>query len=583
MNRANFIPPRKPKSRNRRGFALIFLFIAIAAAVFYFWYVYAYGPVETRVEPDYGSEKPIFYRGELMDGSALGRGDSLKLPLPVVQSVMDPNIVYEEASASLILATANHVVRLQTDQLNAWVNERPFELRFPTEVTESGAVYVPIEPLKRFYGAEIREDESTGIVRLRMPGDVTAWAEVPPDEKANDQVTVAVRSAPSIRAGIVGELAAGARVEVWGERDGWYYVQLSSGIVGYADKQSLQWSGAEPYEPEQDNPAVPYVPKRPMGERIILTWEQVYTGTPNPDTFGPMPGLNVVSPTWFHLLDGEGALENRADANYVRWAHERDIQVWALFSNSFDPDRTKEAMSTYERRMNMARQLLSWAALYELDGINIDFENVHLEDGPKLTQFVRELTPLLHEAGLIVSIDVTFISTSPNWSMFYDRAALGGIVDYIVVMAYDEHWASSPVAGSVASLPWVEQGVRRMIEETDIPPAKLILGVPFYTRVWTEAPSEGGVKVSSQAVGMDVVDRILREEKLTPVVDAQTGQHYVEYEHESGFRKIWIEDEMSMRARAELVKELGLAGVGAWSRGFEQEEIWGIIDDVLSP
>jgi len=561
-------------------YSMVFALLLAAACL---WVWRAYGPVDTRIMPDYGADKPVFYEGVALEGTAVGSGDALKLPLPMIQAAIDESATFEEASKSVILTTDSRVVRLATEQLTAWVNDRPFELRFPTE-TIDGVVYVPAEPLERFYGVRLDEAADTGFVTLRKPGDVTAWVSVPePDESADASAApVPARLEPTVRSAIVGELAPGERAAVWGEAAGWYRVQLPNGAVGYAEKTALRWNGTETYAPETDERFAPYVPKRPMGEKIQLTWEQVYNRNPDTSAIGPMPGVNVVSPTWFHVMDETGALENRADKSYSKWAHGRGYQVWAIFTNDFDPDLTSAVLASYDVRMNMARQLLGFAELYELDGINVDFENVHVKDGPALTQFMRELTPLLHEAGLTVSIDVTFASGSENWSMFYDRRALGAIVDYMMIMAYDEHWASSPVAGSVASLPWVEDGVRRIIEDHGVPADKIVLGVPFYTRIWTEEPSDqGGAKVSSKAVGMDAVERLIAEKGLKPTFDEATGQHYVEYEEDGAVKKIWIEDETSMRSRAALVGELGLAGIASWSRNFASADIWTVIDETL--
>ncbi|MCI3923117.1 glycosyl hydrolase family 18 protein [Paenibacillus sp. TRM 82003] len=546
-------------------------------AVLTVWYYRSFGPVDTRIVPDYGADKPVFYNGEVLQGTAVGEGESLALPLGLIQSTIDTSVAYEESSESIIITTDRQVVRLVTEQLTAWANDKPFELRFPTEAID-GEIYVPIEPLERLYGITLLEHPETGYVILRKPGDVITRVEAPKDGERPEPALL--RQEPTVRAPIVSELSPGEQAYVWGESEGWYFVQVDNGTLGYADKNSLRWAGTETVPPSGDVEDSPFVVKRPMGERIMLTWEQVYSKNPNTSAFGEMPGLNVVSPTWFHLLDEEGKLENRADASYVKWAHDRGIQVWALFSNNFDPDMTSEALSTYDRRMHMARQLISWAELYRLDGINIDFENMHVEDGPLLTQFVRELTPLLHEAGLTVSIDVTFISTSPNWSMFYDRKALGAVVDYMMVMAYDEHWASSPVAGSVGSLPWVENGVKRIIEQ-GVPPSKIVLGVPFYTRIWTEQTVDGKQKVSSKAVGMDTVRGIVAEKKLKPVLDAATGQNYVEYEEDGALKKIWIEDDTSMKGRVEIAKKLGLAGIASWSRNFANDSVWRTIEETM--
>lgn len=560
---------------------LIVFFAAFLGTVLSVLWWKMFGPNNEVIIPSYGVDKPIFYEGKPAKGEAKGEGESLLIPLSVLQELVDPNIIFEKETNSVILTTDRNVVRLQSDQLNAWVNEKPFQLRFPI-TEEAGVVYVPIEPLERFYGVKFEEAPDTGIVTLRKPGNIINWASVPLSEKEPER-TVPVRQEAFVRSPIVGEVPAGERVAIWGEENGWHLVQLSNGRVGYAEEKSLQFAGSETVKAAaSEEEKGDYVPKRPMGQKIVLAWEQVYGKTPDPSNFGPMAGLNVVSPTWFHLLDGTGALANGgADASYVRWAHDRGYQVWALFSNSFDPKLTEQALSSYDRRMNMARQLVTWSEIYGLDGINIDFENVRLEDGPRLTQFVRELTPLLHEAGVTVSIDVTLVSSSENWSKFYDRKALAKIVDYMMLMAYDEHWATSPDAGSVASLPWVEHGVRQLLEEYDVRPEKLILGVPFYTRIWTEETVDGKVKVSSKAVGMDVVQNIIAEKKLTPKLSSETGQHYVEYQENGKVKKIWMEDETSMKSRVDIALKYRLAGVAAWSRSFGKESVWDAIHKTL--
>lgn len=570
---------KRRRGRGRLFFSLILVVLCIGAAAV-LWLDRAYGPVDTRITPDYGTDKPIFYQGIALEGGAIGSGESLKLPLQIIQSVIDPDIHYEESSSSIIITTEHQVLRMVTDQLTAWVNDQPFELRFPAEQTD-GAVYVPAAPLAELYGVEVREHPGKGYVTLLKTGDVLARVAAPAATGDDEPRPVLLRSAPTVRAPIVGELPAGEAADVWGEEEGWYSLQLVDGTVGFADKHSVVWSGTETFRPEAAEQKSPYIPKREWGRHIVLTWEQVYSRNPDTSKLGPMPGLNVVSPTWFHVLDQEGALENRADHAYVQWAHQRGYQVWALFSNSFDPELTSEVLSTFDRRMNMARQLIAWAELYDLDGINVDFENVNIADGPKLTQFMRELTPLLHEAGLTVSMDVTFAGGSSNWSLFYERKELAEIIDYMMVMAYDEHWAASPVAGSVASLPWVEKGVRQLIEEEGVTAQKLVLGVPFYTRIWTESTVDGKKKVSSKAVGMDTVAALLNEKGLQPKLDEATGQHYVEYKEEGAVKKIWIEDETSMNARMALVRELGLAGVASWSRNFASETIWQAMDEAL--
>jgi spore germination protein YaaH/SH3-like domain-containing protein len=537
-------------------------------------------PNEERIAFEHGGlEVPIYYRGELYEISARGEGEALQLPLQFIQQYIDPYLTYEESESgsSVILTTKDRVIRFKTDQLTAYLNEEPMTLRYPVEVVDE-IVYMPIEPLREYYGIRIIQDAETGVVHIMKQGDAVQQGVIAAREERDEPA--AIRSAPSIKAPIYADLQDGEEVIIWGERDGWYIVQQANGIKGYVNKSDIQLAGIVHVSPVERE--VPNVPFHSLGGKVNLTWENVTAyGKTNTSAIGDMPGLNVVSPTWFHLKNGDGDLENLADHNYVRWAHGRGYQVWALFSNSFDPDITTEALADYDTRMKMIKQLLAYAELYDLQGINIDFENVYLKDKDKLTQFVRELTPLAHEQGLVISIDVTVRGGSEMWSLFLDRKALGETVDYMILMGYDEHWASSPVAGSVASLGWAEKGIKDIMTYDGVPASKMILGVPFYTRLWAEEVVDGKKKVSSRALYMSGAQNIIKEKGLTPVFDESTGQNYVSYEENGITYKMWIEDEVSMRARAEIVKRLDLAGIASWRRGFETPNIWGVIEEVL--
>lgn len=565
------------RGKKRRKPLLLMTIAVMCGMVFglYYWSVYV--PSSKHEEPGFeGNPKPVFYQGTMLNDPAIGSKESLKLPLDIVKEHIDPSLIYEESSESTIITTQDKVVRLRTSELTGMMNEKPFKLRFPLEKKDD-KVYLPIDPLKDLYEIELRESEETGAVLIFKAGDTVRWYQAVSYPGKPDR-TIPMRRDPSIKAIILADVKQGEKVMVWDEHEQWLRVQLTSGYMGYIRKEQLVADQEETIP--QKKPVAEFVPKQPVSGKVNLTWEHVVTKNPDTSNIPPMPGVNVVSPTWFHLEDGEGNLNNLADPAYVKWAHERGYRVWALFSNGFDPKRTTDALSTYDKRMTMIKQLLAFTQMYSLDGINIDFENVYLKDKQNLVQFVREMTPLMHEQGLIVSIDVTPISSSETWSLFYDRKALVESVDYMMLMAYDEHWASSPKAGSVASLPWVEQSIVALLEE-DIPPSKLILGIPFYTREWTEEVKDGKTNVSSRAVFMDRSQRIIKEKNLTPVFSAETGQNYIEYEEDGKRKKIWIEDETSVKARIALVNKYHLAGVASWRRGFENPQAWNWIHSTL--
>lgn len=490
-------------------------------------------PNRQHIDPDWkGLEHPIFVKGELTGYSASGTGDSMLLPLPLLQEHVDSSIRYEEKTKSVILSTESELLYMQEDKTDASLNNRPLQLRLAPEVKEK-ITYLPADVLEDLYGFEIQEDTTTGAVLLMTAGETVPLGKV--KGEAGDK-TVALRSEASIHAPIVADMSPGAIVSIWNkENEDWLYVQLSSGYAGYTKASDIISDGQKTVEPKSTTPS--RAERSWKGKSVNLYWEAVYQRKPDPSTFGELPGVNVASPTWFSIIDGDGNVRSQADSAYVQWAHERGLEVWGLLSNSFEPDITTEALSSYEKRMNVIVQILEYSDLYKLDGINIDFENVYTKDGENVTQFMRELKPMAQAKNLIVSIDVTPKSNSEMWSAFLDRRALNSVVDYLIVMAYDEHWAASPVAGSVASLPWVESSLSRIIEEDDVPPEKLILGIPLYTRIWTETQVDGKTKVSSKSVSMNAVEKIIKEKKLTPTFDKAAGQNYVEYKEDGALKK----------------------------------------------
>ncbi|WP_212940003.1 glycosyl hydrolase family 18 protein [Paenibacillus antibioticophila] len=564
----------KARRKSKKGW-LLFLVLMIAGL---WWVSTEVLPNREHTDPEWLGkyEKPIFSDGKLLEGSAIGQGESLKLPLPVIQQVIDDTILYEEETQSVIITTPRKLVLLKTDEKTGQINNKPVELRFAPEKQDE-VIYLPADLLTELYGVEVHEDDGSGAVLLMTPGEQVNHVTV--KESSKKDFTVALREEGSIHAPILQDMKSGTKLRILGEQEEWYYVQLYNGYTGFVKKASTVEGGSRQV-PELEQALSPGKEKW-KSKKVNLTWEAVYQVAPKPASIGELPGVNVVSPTWFSLIDGEGNVKSKADPAYVKWAHNQGMQVWGLFSNSFEPDLTTEALSSFDKRMTTILQMLHYAELYDLDGINIDYENVYTKDGPNLTQFMRELRPLASEYGLVVSIDVTPKSTSEMWSAFLDRRALAPVVDYLILMAYDEHWAASPVSGSVASLPWVEASVNRILQEDGVDPDQMILGIPLYTRVWSETKVDGKTKVKSKAIGMKKAKEIIETYKLTPEFSADTGQNYVEYKEGDVLNRIWLEDAVSLQSRVDLAKSLGLAGVATWTRSFASAEAWDVLKQII--
>lgn len=571
------IVARPRRSRKRWGPWIFFMIFFVIGASSYIWWKTVNAPNTSYIKPDYiSAPSPIMVGGKWTNTFAQGTKEGLLIPLTVAGQLIGEGIHYEEKSESIVLTTDKKVLHFKTGELDATLNRKPFALRFAAEKV-GDQLYLPLAPLTELFGVQVEIGPSSGIVTLLMPGDAIPHADVPQSDKNG----VELRSGTDKSFPIIELMTAEMDLRIWGEEEGWYKVQSKSGNLGYVPKGSVTLLAVEKIE-KNDSGDQPFTAWKGTGKRINLTWEAVYSANPDTNKIGEIQGVNVVSPTWFELIDEKGSIRSKASSGYVAWAQAKGIQVWGLYSNGFEPDRTTAVLASYETRATMIQQLLAYAKTFKLQGINIDFENVYTKDKDNLVQFMREMTPQLHEQNLVVSIDVTPKSNSEMWSVFLDRQRLGTIVDFMMVMAYDEHWAASPISGSVSSLSWSENSIRRILEEDGVPSSKLILGIPYYMRIWTEeSDGNGGIKVSSKSVGMESVQNLIKEKKLKPVFSKDTGQHYVEYKEGNATKKIWIEDATSIKARAELAKKYNLAGVASWRRGFESSDIWGVLDKSL--
>jgi spore germination protein YaaH len=504
--------------------------------------------------------------------------DEILLPFDTIKEYIDPYIHWDNETKKVTITTKDRLIRMKTNELEAMVNNKPVNLDIPA-VEDNGAIFVPIEFLSDFYNIDVNYIKESNVIVIDYKNRMVQTAE----PIAADAV---VRKGPSIKYPIIqkfdmNDSAKENVLRVFEEYEKWYKVRTENGAIGYIEKKHVvvKWVTVNTILPEREESENLW---QPENGKINLVWEMMYGRRPDLDKIGKIEGLDVISPTWFQLKDDQGDLINRADATYVGWAHDNGYKIWALFSNDFqDIEATSRFLNNTDARDNAICQLLIYTSLYKLDGINIDFENIYKEDKDALTQFIRELTPLLKEQGLIVSIDVTIPDGSDTWSKCYDRKALGEIVDYVMLMTYDQHWATSPVAGSVAQITWVEKNLVKVLDM--VPKEKLLLGLPFYTRLWEEETTVLGLKKvkNPMVLSMDAAREIVNDNNAEVKWDEESGQFYAEYEKDGKTYKIWLEDENSINLKSSLVHKYKLAGACAWRRSDESQVIWEVLNTNL--
>jgi spore germination protein YaaH len=311
----------------------------------------------------------------------------------------------------------------------------------------------------------------------------------------------------------------------------------------------------------------PVQPK--SANRIVMGWHSLGTTETYIQQAGLSPDLTVVSPGWFKL-DAVQLVKSVVDPRYVKWAHDSGKLIWPLLGNKFDSELTNSILSDKVKSTKVINLLRDFLVKNDIDGINVDFENMDIKNKDDYVNFIRQLKDTLHPHGILVSVDVTRENPDPFWSGCYDRHRLGMIADFIIMMGYDEDLAGGGKIGSVSSLPWVESGLRSLLK--DVPARKVMLAIPFYTRDWVTNLGTG--TISRNDLTMADVEKMIADKGLVKKWDSQTKQHYVEFIENGEKHQIWVEDQFSLKQRLNLVKSYKLRGVAAWSIGQESPVIW---------
>lgn len=446
----------------------------------------------------------------------------------------------------------------------------------PSEMTESeidrddfkkwrGRIYMRAELAKEMFGTQYKVNEEDQMVAVQAPED--AMAEVLKSD------TYLLQQPDAEERNYAAKLKKGEVISVYEtESEGFYLAMNELGYVGYVEKERVQLT--ENKLSRKQPPAVEMPESKLPGRSISLAYQQVYSNEFTAAVYGEIESagyyINVVAPTWFKLNE-EGGIDSLANETYVAWARNQGLQVWALFDNSFDDEMTYQALRSSANRQALAKQLLQYCKDYNLHGINVDFEEMSEETDRYFIQFLRELSIELRTNGYLLSVDCLVPS---EWTSYYRRDLMGELCDYVIVMAYDEHYGGSAEAGSTASQKFTVEAVYNMLQEVD--KEKLILGVPYYTRIWM-----GLDNLRSEAVGMTTAQNCVEQNDLTVTYDKETGQNYAEGMVGETLYRIWLEDATSMKWRLKLMKDNELAGVAAWSLGLENSEIWTAYEEVL--
>ena len=501
----------------------------------------------------------LIQNGELLEEQAVLIGGEPYAAYTYVESQLNSCFYWDEETKGILLTTSGGVQTLLPG--DAAVAKTPGGQ--PAVQQESdGTVYISLDVVKEYTDLDYAYYSDPNRVVIRNEWDGVEQATVQSD-------TAQVRQKGGIKSLILADVQKGDTLLYLENLDNWCKVMTADGYTGYIQTEDI----SEPEAIEARTAKKDSYERITRDHKINLVWHQS-TSTESNDAMAEMTaemtGVNVISPTWFSVTDETGTISSLASADYVKLAHAAGREVWGLIDNFNEAFDETTDLAYASVRSRIIEQLLAEAASCGMDGINVDFENLKEAGIPHYLQFLRELTSAAHAQNLVVSVDTP---VPQAYTMYYQRGEQARFVDYMIVMAYDEHFAGSEEAGSVSSLPFVQQAVEEM---TRVMPAdQVICGIPFYTRVWTE--KFGQSAIISEVLGMDGAKNYAKENQMTETWDASLGQNVATVETSDARYTIWMEDEQSMEEKLKVIQSADLAGVAEWKLGFERSSIWDVI------
>lgn len=501
-----------------------------------------------------GDDAAIILNEELQDDTGLYIDGQFYLPVTWVNDYINDRFYWDHNEKRLVYALPDTIVYADADTegnggklLYEMEDDVYLSLGLISNYTDIRSEVYNDEDLKRVFLWNTWEAEQTASVKRAGQIRTGAWVKEP----------------------VVADVEKGCGVKILAQEDKWSYVQTDTGYLGYIQTRKL--TKAEEVQPASSFEA-PVYESQSLGEPVCLAWHQVTAQAANKnlaELLDNTKGINVVSPTWFSLTDNEGNFFSLASHDYVEEAHSRGIQVWALLDNFSGDVQSEILLATTSTRKKLIQSLIDEIKEYDIDGLNLDFESLKESAAPHYIQFIRELSISCRKEGIILSVDNYVPSI---YTEFYNRKEQGIVADYVIIMGYDEHHAGGEM-GSVASLPFVENGIKDTLAL--VPKEKVINAVPFYTRIWKVSDGE----TTSSAKGITAAKNWIEENNVSLEWDDELGQYYGSMTDEDGNSwYVWMEEERSLELKASLCDKYQLAGIACWKLGLDPEYIWDVID-----
>lgn len=515
-------------------------------------------------------EMAIIWNQEVMKDKAFVDNKHVYVSYDFIRKNINSRFYFDKIENKLLYTTAENVITVEAASSDYYIGNKK-------QAGEVGAIF-KLDADRAYINIDFVKQYSDLIVQSFFnPNRITLQTDLSEYQSATLLKDSEIRVKGGIKSPILTEISKNKKVQVLDKMDDWTKVATNNGFIGYVKNKMLSTPKKEQWKFSPIKETFSHVLRE---DAICLAWHQVTNQTVNTrisNILAGLKGVNVISPTWFYLSDDSGNIANLASSDYVNQCHQKGIEVWGLVSNLEQKVDTTSILSRTSTREKLVNNLVAAAIEKDLDGINVDMESLDPKAGEGYVQFIRELALKCHKNDLILSVD-NYVPT--DYTAFYNRKEQAQFADYIIIMAYDEHYAGSD-EGSVSSISFVTNGIQDTLKE--VPAKQTIVALPFYTRLWevTSKTNEEGVEISkdvkSQAYGMDSAQGIVDKSGVKTKWDEKAGQYYLEYQNSGKTYKMWLEEEKSLSLKLEQVKKNKLAGAAFWKLGFERDSIWDTI------
>ena len=562
---------KRMKEKNERNSSklifnifIVLVFLALLGGVFYLSPNY--------IREDYDGKTKVLINNnnvtlKMKNDVYIDENNNVFLSLADVRNYFDKYIEYDKENGSIVTTSEINIAKMSTKDNKITINGQEEELN-SSAIEKNETIYLPFSEIsEKVYDVDLEYIKDTNTIIIDSLDRK--------QEVANTTKETKLKYKPQTLSGTLEKLEANEQVVYIEETNNWAEVRSKDGTIGYIKKEDLG-------NVEVAREAKEYIDK--VEGKVNLVWDYYSEYAKAPDRTGEtMDGVNVVSPSFFSLERGSNGeiYDNAKDdgAEYIEWAHNNNYQVWAMFSNNSLKDTTSQILNDYEKREAMIENLMDLVEEYNLDGVNVDFENMNESDKNVYSRFLIELAPRLKKIGKTLSVDVTAPDGSETWSLCFDRNTIANVADYIVFMAYDQYGTSSNKAGTTAGYNWVEANIKKFLGQEDVDPEKIILGIPLYMRLWEEE-DDGTAK--PEVVNMRDMFDVLPENQVA-TWDEELKQYYVEYEEDGKKYKMWVENEKSVGEKINLANQYNLAGIAFWEKDREtNDEFWTFVKEQLN-